>query len=703
MHIDMKKLLTILFIITGPIVCFGQNVDIEVADTLDAAYTSAHRTIVKEAGLRRINVDETILIPSPMGEGDVIKFIQTLPGISTGGEGSSAIYVRGGNMGNNSITIDGVPLYGYGHLLGLTTVFSPDIVQNMDFYVGGFDGESGNLLASHIKISTIDGDFLKYHANGSVNNFMASSSVSGPIVKDKLTFVLSGRISPFGLEYQAIKGLLKDSPLMFEHFQTSVYDLYGKLSYRISPKITLRGSVFNSNDRYLYGNSSTSIDNMKWSNLVSNLNLEYSINDRWYFKSIASYTKFNSRQNQKKILNGVNNELTINSTIYELMAKEMVLFQITPLMDIKFGITGKFSRFNPGSSKFYEGTSWDEGEDIPYVNKYSNNFLGTAFLEYEFTRQNKYRLMVAGRYNFFLKGDDKYTPEPLIHNPEVSVVASYSFAPWLGVEATFDYLTQYYHTLEGIPLGWSLDLIVPSSSKHAPEKAIQYYLGLFSNIGKQHRISIGAFYKEMKNLVYFAEATDFFTSGVANWEDDIKIGTGTGRGIELLYEKSGERLNYRIAYTLSESMRNFPDMNLGEDFRSKFDRPHILNANATYLISDKEGFKFALSTSFALQSGHLETVKSATYPGYLPGWNGEITLDYFSGPNNYRMPTYIRWDIGANLKFIREKTTHTLNIGIYNTLNRFNPFSLYYNAETMQWQMMALFPIMPNFSYRIEL
>ena len=111
MHIDMKKLLTILLIITGPIVCFGQNVDIEVADTLDAAYTSAHRTIVKEAGLRRINVDETILIPSPMGEGDVIKFIQTLPGISTGGEGSSAIYVRGGNMGNNSITIDGVPLY----------------------------------------------------------------------------------------------------------------------------------------------------------------------------------------------------------------------------------------------------------------------------------------------------------------------------------------------------------------------------------------------------------------------------------------------------------------------------------------------------------------------------------------------------------------------------------------------------------------
>ncbi len=697
----MKKILHTLIILTCSISLWGQKHETEVQDTLDPAYSTAYKTIKREVGMTRIDIKEAVMVSSPMGEGDVIKFIQTLPGISIGGEGTSAIYVRGGNIGNNTITLDDVPLYGYGHLLGLTTAFSPDIVGNMDFYVGGFEGESNNLLASHIKVTSKDGNFTRYTGNGSISNFIVSASSSGPIVKNKLSYLVAGRISPFGLEYQAFSSILKESPLLFEQFNASVYDVFGKLTYRISDKIDLRGSIFHSKDGYMYGEPK-SLDNLAWDNLTGNLNLEYRINEKWMFRSVASYNDYGSLQEQEKELNGSQNSLSIKSSIYEIMIREVAQYNIAPGMSLKFGITGKFNRFNPGSSKYYEGSDLEKGDSIPYSDKISNTFLGTPFIQYELAKENKYRFMLAARYNIFVNSDKKYSFQTLIHNPEVSAIANYSFFPWLGAEASFDYISQYFHTLEGIPLGWSLDMIIPSSDDYKPETSIQYYLGLFSNIGQHHRISVGAYFKKMKNLVYFADATNFFSASAPNWQDNIKTGDGFGKGIEILYEKSGNVLTYRIAYTLSESRRKFPTINRGNSFRAKYDRPHILNANVNYKIIDHEEFKLSANSLFVFQSGHLESVRSAVFPGILPGWGEEIPLDYYSSPNNFRMPNYIRWDIGCNMNFIRKKTRHTLNVGIYNLLNRFNPFSLYYNSELLEWQMMALFPIMPNFYYKIE-
>jgi outer membrane receptor protein involved in Fe transport len=255
----------------------------------------------------------------------------------------------------------------------------------------------------------------------------------------------------------------------------------------------------------------------------------------------------------------------------------------------------------------------------------------------------------------------------------------------MGMEATFDWLTQYYHTLEGIPLGWSLDMIVPSSRELKPESSLQYYGGLYFKFG-DHRISAGAYYKELQGIIYFSEATDFFGSQLGSWKSYIEVGKGTSKGVELLYEKGGEKFTYKIAYTNSRTDRHFAQVNEGRIFLAKYDRPHVLNVQGDYLFIKKdESSEMGVNMMFTYQSGNMESVKSATYLGYLPGWDKDIVLDYYSGINNLRLKPYIRLDLGWYAKFKRVMVTHNVKAGIYNVLNRHNHFSLYYDSEDQQW------------------
>lgn len=667
-------------------------------DTLQSITVVADTIKSRPAGLVKIDARSTRRMVTALGEGDVIKYIQTLPGISTGVESSSSFYVRGGNLGNNVVTLDGVRLYGYGHLLGITSVFPNTIVKDVNFNVGGFGAESSNLLASHIAVHTRDGNFGEAQGEASVSNFMAGAFATAPLVRDKVSFVAAARVSPLELEYSMGKGLLEKRTDAFNDVEAGVYDLFGKVTYKVTGRHKVYGEVFYSMDRFGYGNSKgTSYDRMEWSNFIGNVHWDWDITDRSSVKASVSYNSYQSNQSQEKTLEGVYNRLGVASQIDEAVANAHFIHQWGKGWEFQAGARATRSEFAPGSSKVY---GEDGGSTIQGNGNGSENLLATVYGQLQYRQGDAGHAMLAVRGNGFFTGQGT-SEEYSEYNPEVSLSGSKRLTRWMGIEATFDYLTQYYHTLEGIPLGWSLDMIVPSSKGLKPESSVQYYGGLYFK-HKDHRLSVGGYYKELSDIIYFSEATDFFGSQLGSWKSFIETGEGTSKGVEVLYEKGGEKLSYKVAYTWSRTDRTFEGVNEGRTFLAKYDRPHVLNVQGDYLFVKGEGKEMGVNVLFTFQSGNMESVKSATYIGQLPGWDKDIILDYYSGINNLRLKDYIRLDLGWYGKFRRDKVTHNVKAGIYNVMDRHNHFSLYYDNEDKQWKQVYIFPLMPSLSYSVE-
>ena len=253
-------------------------------------------------------------------------------------------------------------------------------------------------------------------------------------------------------------------------------------------------------------------------------------------------------------------------------------------------------------------------------------------------------------------------------------------------------------------------MIVPSDKENKPEKSLQVYCGTFVNAGKM-RFSAGGFYKKMNNLVYFSEASSFFNSSLTEWKDHIQVGKGTSYGIELLADKGGERFKGRIAYTWSKTDRVYPDINYGRPIPFKFDRTHMLNANVSFVLGKNKGLEHGITGAYTLSSGHYETLRSSVYEGILPGFSSADedasglfsgSCDYYSHPNNYRMPMYMRADLGYYMNIAGAKANHSLNVGVYNLTNRHNAYSLFWDPDESTWKKLSIFPIMPNLCYKIS-
>ena len=677
----MKRLITILTIFAlAQATLPAQEVR---RDTIRASRITA--TIRHHAGTRAVKSSDVRALITPLGDGSAIKYIQTLPGVATGAEGSSALYVRGGNLGSNVITIDGVSLYGSGHILGFSTSYSPDIVSDTRFMVGGFSSEEGNLTSSHIKVNTRDGDFSKISGGASASPFILGGYISTPLVKDKLSFIGAVRVSPVGLELQAVKGMTRAMDDVSD-IKAAVLDAYGKVKWLITPRQSLSLSGFYSLDSYGYTYGTTSKDKMGWSNVVASLAHEVSFDSPWRLESGLSANRFANYQGMSKALGDQDNDVALQSGLEEATLRSTAFWEGGSGWTFQGGLKGRYASFTPGSSAR------------------SNTLLLTAHAQIGKAKEGRYELMAAARMNYFSSGKGTYEGYKLnSFDPEFSLSGKvYLVKDLLGLEATYDRTVQYYHTLEGIPLGWSLDLLVPSDSQLVPETASQVYAGFFLS-GKKHRLTAGAYLKKMNHLIFFKDATQLFSTAVAGWRDEIKTGSGNSKGIELLYELDLNRLEAKVAYTLSKTDRTFPEINEGKSFPAKFDRRHIVNVRLEYTVFSSKKKALGVNTFFTYQSGHWATVPAGQFSGWISPGEQEVVVDYHSGFPNWQAPAYIRWDLGAFFKYgLGTRHPGMLSVGIYNVLNRHNIYSIMYDPETRSWKSLSLFPIMPTVSWSIE-
>lgn len=646
-------------------------------DTLTAAVKSDSRRAAEAIGRVSTDLDGVRRVISPLGEGDPIRWAQGLPGVSTGVDGTTAFYVRGGNMGNNLITLDGVPVYGYSHLLGLTTIIPQDVMSEATLLKGGFEGGSSNFTAGHLAITTRDPDIERFRMSAALNNFLASVSLETPIT-ESTSFMFSGRISPLAWEYKAVRGMLPDLLGGFDDFGAGVGDLYGKFRWQTGKRSYLNVSFLGSMDTYSFTAADNADEKMGWNNMVGAIS--WHVDGRKAFTDIqASVNSYSSMQEQLKEYRGVMNHLSLKSALTEYMLSIDRIRSTSRMFKVDYGAKLRFTQFAPGQ--------------VASVNNASSSILGTVYVQARLDVGEKLALTATGRGHYYRNRDDR----PLVptdragrFDADASVSLKWNIFRYLTLEATFDKMVQYYHTLEGLPVGWSLDMIVPSGKKVVPESSLQGNMGFSSRID-DHTVSAGGFYKEMDNLVYYKYAQSLFSGGMASWEEDVDLGKGTSYGAEFMHEYVGNNLYTRVSYTWSKTNRfGFPNINDGGEFHARFDRRHILNAVAQW-----KGFSAAVT----LQSGHWENGAAENYPMHVPG--AEWIADYFSGVNNYHMPTVFRLDLGYMFSFETGKVKHDVNVGVCNATNHFNPFMLYFDTKTEGWKMIALLPILPNFSYRI--
>ena len=393
----------------------------------------------------------------------------------------------------------------------------------------------------------------------------------------------------------------------------------------------------------------------------------------------------------------VKNYFSVCDSLREVSVQTQINWQVNERWTVDGGLQWRMGLFNPGASSSYSGSLLrpDHSASITDNRMASHTWMAHAQANYQVGE----RVQVRGALRYSLH-QTSGSYGKIIGKGEFSLLGRWRMADWIGLEGTVDHLAQFYHTLEGLPLGWSLDMVVPSDQDFAPETADQVYGGLFGDAGG-HSWSIGGYWKWMDNLLYFADGGDLFKASLGSWRNGVYTGKGRSFGVEVTYGYHGKRLDTRIAYTLSKTDRLFDRLNGGEWFPAKFDRRHMLNVTGDYTLVQRERIKMGVTTLVTLQSGCWETVPIGHYT--VPALTREeFTVDLYSGMNNYRMPTFFRWDAGWYLEKESARAKHRLNLGVYNLTNRHNPFLITYDAETKEWKQISLLPIMPSISYRIS-
>lgn len=641
-------------------------------DTISPSVVVGNRGIVRSVGKLSSDVPEIRSIVSPLGEGDPVKWVQGLPGVTTGVDGSSAFYVRGGNSSNNLFSIDGVPVYGYSHLLGLTTVIPQSVISNAFMQKSGFDGNVNNFTSAHLGVLSRKVEEEGINTSFALNNFLISFGNEGRI--KRFSYLLSARISPLPLEFKAVRNILPGVFGGLDNFRATVGDLYGKIRFDFNDRSWMEASGLGSIDDYSFTMNYANKDKMGWRNAIGMIRY-HSGNPVTTFDATASVNSFSNSQEQDKYYRMTKNYLSLQSSLLEY---SLHLSLKHYLKDGKFclkeGVNTRFARFAPGQ--------------LNKETKKSDVSLMTGWLQAEYNASEKLFLKAMVRGNLYRNFNSE---KSVSFQPEFSLSARWTANGNLSVEATVDRMAQYYHTLEGLPTGWSLDLIIPTGGIVLPELSWQGNVGLSGCFGSNN-FTIGAFYKKMENLIYYKYSQTLFNGTLASWEDNVETGNGRSYGIETLYEFIADDWNIRASYTLSKTLReDFPSIYNGGQFPARFDRRHVLNASAQW-----KGF----NATFIIQSGNWENGEGETYISHRPGVDWEA--QYFSGVNNYHMPTMLRLDLGYHFDFTTGRVKHLVNLGICNVTNHFNPSLIIYDASTESWKELSIIPILPNFNYRIE-
>lgn len=718
------------------------NVKLGASAQLDEVLVVADR---KEAGLKsttmgahELRLSQLTNTPAVLGETDVLRTIQLLPGVNMGTEGFSGILVRGGGMDENLVLLDGSPVYNPNHLLGIFSIFTPEAVKKVTLFKSSFPARYGGRLSSVVDVRTNDGDMQRMRGLFSIGLLSQRLHLEGPLWKNRTTFSLSGRFTGFPF----MLGRLMGDDSGDEKISLYFYDLNAKLTHRIDDRNRLFLGFYNGEDRYQvkmednYTGSNSSgptgvnreyqvdekyNDGVKWGNTLASLRWNHVLNNRLFSNTTVAYNHYQmkvfSRYFKGMDKNMDNFKTDYTSGITDWSLRTDFDFTINPRHELRFGYEWINHHFTPESRK----TSLKQVEDnVAVVDTTFTNVGGqlrvgnelSLYAEDNAELTNRLSANVGVHFSYFNTEGKNY----LSLQPRLSVKYKWSDA-WSS-KVSYSKMSQYIHLLSSSSISLPTDLWVPITKNIRPMNAHQISLGTYFDGLRGWEFSLEGYYKQMNNVLEYKEGTFFFGSS-RDWENNVSMGKGRAYGAELMVEKTEGRLTGWFAYTLAKSERRFPDGSIsnGEWFPHKFDRRH----NVKIFLNYQLGRNIDLGATWLFNSGNTMTVPERQAVAMTPD-GGFVELGTMPRRNNYRLPSTHTLNLNFNWHIKRAKTESIWNLSIYNVLNRKNPTLVYVTNEsvsvkeinpmtnqpeiidvkTTKLKKFTLLPFIPSISYTLK-
>ena len=655
---------------------------------------------VEEVQMSTINMKmETIKkIPALMGEVDVIRAIQLLPGVQSGGEGSTGFFVRGGGLDQNLILLDEAPVYNASHLFGIFSVFNQDAIKNAELYKGGIPARYGGRLSSVLDVRMKEGNFKKTKVSGGVGLISSRLTIEGPIIKDKVSYVISGRRTYGDL---FLKLLPEDNPA--SSAQLFFYDLNGKVNWRINDKNRVFISAYTGRDVLAAGD----LFKLGWGNQTISARWNHIFSDKLFSNFTGIYSNFNYNLG---VPSGPS-EFLWTSAIVNYSFKNDYTYYLNPKNTVKCGIQSTYHTFKPALIE--PGGDNDAFNKVEYFNRYA--WENGIYVSNEqkiggrFTLQYGLRLSSfsnVGRDTVYTYDDeynntgfDAYESGDIYNtfaNLEPRLAAKFTIDDVSSVKASYNRMTQYLHLATNSTGGAPLDVWMPSSTNTAPGVADQIALGYFRNLNKNmFETSVEVYYKVLQNQIDFADNANILLN--KQLEGVIRQGGGESFGAEFYVKKQTGKITGWVSYTLSRATRTVDGINSGNAYLANYHRPHSVSIVAMYALNDK----LDLSATWVYNTGTRLTAPTGRF-NY-----GTELVPVYSDRNASKMPDYHRADVGLNWKLSDDdkRWKNSLNFSIYNVYARQNAFAINFvnnevNLPTAR--MTYLFSIIPSITWNFE-
>lgn len=647
-----------------------------------------------QMGVERINIKDVNALPVLFGEKDILKTVQLLPGVKSAGEGNSGYFVRGGTSDQNMILLDEAIVYNPSHLLGFFSTFNSDAIKDVTLYKGNMPAQYGGRLSSVMDVKMNDGNNQEYSASGSLGLISSKLNVEGPIVKDKGSFLVSGRRTYADMFLKLSNDTsIRNNKLYF-------YDLNGKANYKISDKDRIYLSGYYGKDKLGLSN----LFGLDWGNATGTLRWNHVINSKWFSNTSLIYSNYSYNIS----INAFGLDASIFSQIRDWNLKQEFSFFPNPKNSVKIGFSSIYHTIIPGE---YRGNvsvpslplnySW---ENAVYAN---NSWKPSEKLSIDYGLRISSFSVLGGDGNFYEMNGNYQIIDTMKHakgsfvrtyfNPEPRISASYVLNSNSSVKAAYSRNSQYLHLISNSSAASPTDKWVPTNNIIKPEIADQIALGYFRNFkDNMFEFSVEGYYKYMQNQVDYRDGADVFTNNAL--EPELRFGIGRAYGAEFLLRKKTGRFTGWVGYTLSRSEKKIDGVNKNDWYVARQDRTHDLSVVAMYQLTKK----WTVSGVFVYYTGNAVSFPSGKYKV------DDKVVFYYTERNGYRMPAYHRLDLSATCQLTNRKHFKSeLSIGLYNAYGRQNAYAITFReaendptrTEAVQ---TALFRFVPSISYNFK-
>ncbi|WP_295236890.1 TonB-dependent receptor [Sediminibacterium sp.] len=663
-----------------------------------------------QMGKIELSVNTAKALPAFLGEVDILKTLQLMPGVRNAGEGNAGFYVRGGGPDQNLILLDDAVVYNTGHLFGFFSVFNSDAIKNVSLIKGGMPAQYGGRLSSVVDIAMKEGNNNKTQIDAGIGLIASRFSIQGPIKSKKSSFIVSARRTYI----DAITKPLISKSSDFYGSGYYFYDLNAKMNFQISEKDHLYISGYFGRDKFNFNNAARSFKTLiDWGNATSTVRWNHVFNKKLFSNTTLVYNDYHFN------LNGSQNDFNINlsSGIRDLTAKTDFDYYASPEHKLKFGVQFTHHTFLPNI------VSGNQDSVVFTPNNASKKFARewAVYLQDDWEINTKLKLNLGLRYSLFQQ-TGKYTNYSRDNNGnkldstvygagqivqqygglEPRATLRYTLNETSSVKAGITRNLQYIHLVTNAGSSLPTDLWVPSTLRVKPQLSWQYAAGYFKNFNNgMFETSVEVYYKTMENQIEYREG---YTPSLKDPEEEFVFGRGWSYGAEFFINKVKGRLTGWIGYTLGWTWRKFPDLNQGQQYPSRYDRRHDLSVVANYTINDK----WKIAGVFVYGTGNAISVPERFY------FIGGVLSQQYSGINAYRMRAYHRMDIAATYtpkpKKERKYTTNWV-FSLYNAYSRANPYFLYFDQEgsasngtlNVSAKQVSLFPVLPSVTWNVKL